>query len=542
MVMETSVAVSPGPEGSGSGNSATTSPWAAALAGLVGGAVALGVSEWLAGLASGVPSLVGSVGQTAIDWSPGSLVHLGITLLGHHDKTFVVGVILLVSALAAAELGVAASRSRWPARAGFAAFGVIGILAASRDPQARVVEVILAAAVSVLAGVVTMELLLKLAPRPGDAAPSTRRLPSWQPGWRPSPQYSRRVFLAAAGAGGAFAAIAAAGGRRLATQAAAATRRRVNLPPVADPVPAPTAANSVPVPGVTPIVVPNGDFYRIDTRLLGPPSVDVGSWRLHITGKVDHPQVFTWDELAAMPMVEAYVTMQCVSNEVGGDLVGNAAWRGVPLTDLLNQAGVHSDADQIVGRSVDGFTVGFPASAPLDGRVAMVALGMNGELLPLTHGFPARLIVAGLYGYVSATKWLTDIELTRFDAYDSYWVQRGWDRLGPIKTESRIDTISPNPPVAGPTVLAGVAWAPTRGISKVEVQVDNHPWGVARLADPLSDDTWRQWSFPWTATPGSHLIRVRATDGHGQTQTAVNAEPLPNAATGYHTVSVKVRK
>ena len=172
----------------------------------------------------------------------------------------------------------------------------------------------------------------------------------------------------------------------------------------------------------------------------------------------------------------------------------------------------------------------------------MVALGMNGELLPATHGFPARLIVAGLYGYVSATKWLTDIELTRFDAYDSYWVQRGWDRLGPIKTESRIDTIAPNPPVAGPTVLAGVAWAPTRGISKVEVQVDDAPWGMARLAEPLSDDTWRQWSFPWRATSGHHVIRVRATDGRGQTQTAVNAEPLPNAATGYHTVTVNVRK
>ena len=516
--------------------------WAAAIAGLVGGGVALGVSEWLAGLASGVPSLVGAVGQTAIDWSPGSLVHLGITLLGHHDKTFVVAVILVVSALAAAELGMVAARSRWAARAGFAGFGLIGVVAASRDPQARVVEVVLTAALSVLAGIVSMELLLKLAPRPAGAEPSPRRIPTWQPGWRPSAEYSRRAFFAAAAAGGALAAVAAAGGRRLATQAVAATRRLVNLPPVAEPVPAPTAANSVSVPGVTPIVVPNGDFYRIDTRLLGPPSVDVGSWRLRITGKVDRPQIFTWDELAAMPMVEAYVTLQCVSNEVGGNLVGNAAWRGVPLSDLLNRAGVHPDADQIVGRSVDGFTVGFPASAPSDGRVAMVALGMNGELLPATHGFPARLIVAGLYGYVSATKWLTEIELTRFDAYDSYWVQRGWDRLGPIKTESRIDTIAPNPPVAGPTVLAGVAWAPTRGIRKVEVQIDDTPWGVARLAEPLSDDTWRQWSFPWTARAGHHVIRVRATDGHGQTQTAVNAEPLPNAATGYHTVTVNVRK
>jgi hypothetical protein len=212
----------------------------------------------------------------------------------------------------------------------------------------------------------------------------------------------------------------------------------------------------------------------------------------------------------------------------------------VRLADLLNRAGVHPDADQIVGRSVDGFTVGFPTTAAFDGRFALVAVGMNGDLLPLIHGFPARLVVAGLYGYVSATKWLTEIELTRFDAYDAYWVTRGWDQMGPILTESRIDTIKPNPPVAGPTVLAGVAWAPTRGISKVEVQVDNQPWGVAQLAGALSDDTWRQWSWPWSATPGRHLIRVRATDGRGQTQTATEAEPLPNAATGYHTVQVNI--
>jgi DMSO/TMAO reductase YedYZ molybdopterin-dependent catalytic subunit len=189
---------------------------------------------------------------------------------------------------------------------------------------------------------------------------------------------------------------------------------------------------------------------------------------------------------------------------------------------------------------VDGFTAGFPTTAAFDGRHALVALGMNDDLLPLDHGFPARLIVAGLYGYVSATKWLTEIQLTRFDAYTPYWVARGWDRMGPIKTESRIDTIAPNPPKAGPSILAGVAWAPTRGISKVEVQIDTGPWGVARLADAISADTWRQWSFPWTASPGHHLIRVRATDGQGQTQTAAIAEPLPNAATGYHTVSVDI--
>jgi DMSO/TMAO reductase YedYZ molybdopterin-dependent catalytic subunit len=519
--------------------------WAAGLAGLLAGCLALGLSEWISGIATGVPSLVGSVGQTAIDWSPASLVHLGIRLLGHHDKTFVVAMIVVVSALAAGGLGIAGCRRRWVARAGFCGFGVIGVLAAARDPQARLVEVMVAAALSVAAGVVTMELLLKLAPGRVSSGPANlgQGRSVWEPGWRrpASRPLSRRAFLSAAAAVGAVAVAAGATGRRLATQVAATSRRRVVLPPVADPVPPPTAANSVGVPGVSPIVVPDSDFYRIDTRLLGPPTIDVDTWRLRITGKVDHPQEFTWDELTAFPMIETYLTLQCVSNEVGGDLVGNAAWRGVRLSDLLDLAGVHADADQVVGRSVDGFTVGFPTTAVFDGRHALVAVGMNGELLPLVHGFPARLVVAGLYGYVSATKWLAEIELSRFDAYDSYWVTRGWDRLGPIKTESRIDTIAPNPPVAGPCMLAGVAWAPTRGISKVELQIDSGAWGGAHLATALSNDTWRQWSFPWTATPGRHVIRVRATDGHGVTQTANNAEPLPNAATGYHTVAVDIR-
>ncbi len=546
--METPAVVSPPAEPNTNGGVRRTPRWSAALAGLVAGGVALALSEWLAGIAAGVPSLVGSVGQTAIDWSPGSLVHLGIRLLGHHDKTFVVTGVLVVCGVVAAALGIAGVRRRWMARAGFCAFGAIGAAAAARAPGAQITEIVLATAVSVAAGVAVLELLLWLAPgaRRAPAGPAAGAPPvragRWQPGWAPpaSRPQSRRAFLGTAAAAGAFAVAAAAGGRRLSHEAATANRRKVTLPPVPEPVAPPTPANSVPVPGVSPLVVANGDFYRIDTRLLGPPLVDVDSWRLRITGAVDRPQQLTWDELTALPMFEAYITMQCVSNEVGGNLVGNAAWRGVRLADLLNLAGVHPGADQIVGRSVDGFTVGFPTSAAFDGRHAMVAVGMNGDLLPLVHGFPARLMVAGLYGYVSATKWLTEIELSRFGAYDSYWVQRGWDRLGPIKTESRIDTIAPNPPVAGACTLAGVAWAPTRGISKVELQVDSQPWAVANLAAPLSNDTWRQWAFPWKATPGRHLIRVRATDGQGQTQSSVNAEPLPNAATGYHTVEVTI--
>jgi hypothetical protein len=231
----------------------------------------------------------------------------------------------------------------------------------------------------------------------------------------------------------------------------------------------------------------------------------------------------------------------CVSNEVGGDLVGNAAWRGVPLTDVLNRAGVQRGATQIVGRSVDGFTIGFPTDVAFDGRHALVAVGMNGELLPALRGFPARLVVPGLYGYVSATKWLTEIQLTTWDAFDAYWVPRGWSKRAPIKTQSRIDAVSPLPAVAGPVAVAGVAWAPTRGISRVEVKVDDEPWAEARLAASLADDAWRQWVFRWNASPGDHVLSVRATDGRGDTQTAQETTPDPDGATGYHTVQVKVR-
>jgi len=288
--------------------------------------------------------------------------------------------------------------------------------------------------------------------------------------------------------------------------------------------------------------VPSDRFYRIDTRLLGAPVVDADRWRLRITGLVDHPYELTFPELLALPMVEEYVTLCCVSNEVGGKLVGNAAWRGIPLPEILNRAGIHSGATQIVGRSVDGFTTGFPTEVAFDGRHALVAVGMNGELLPRVHGFPARLVVPGLYGYVSATKWLTEIELTTWDAFDAYWVRRGWSKRGPVKTQSRIDTVWPLPPVAGPVAVAGVAWAPTRGISRVELRVDDGPWVEVSLASALSDGTWRQWVYHWEATPGVHLLAVRATDGRGETQTARRSRPDPDGATGYHTIRVEVRE
>jgi len=282
-------------------------------------------------------------------------------------------------------------------------------------------------------------------------------------------------------------------------------------------------------------------FFRIDTAITIP-RVDSRTWTLRVHGMVDRPYELTFDELLSLEMVERWITLSCVSNPVGGSLVGNAAWRGVPLAALLDRAGVRAGADQIVGRSVDGFTVGFPTAAAFDGRDALVAVAMNGEPLPFRHGFPARLVVAGLYGYVSATKWLSELELTGWDAFDAYWVPRGWAKEAPVKTQSRIDTPRSGariPP--GPRAIAGVAWAPGLGITRVEVQVDDGAWEDAELAEALDRNAWRQWRLPWSPGPGPHTIRVRATDGSGETQTGASAPPAPDGATGWHTVRVTVQ-
>ncbi len=256
---------------------------------------------------------------------------------------------------------------------------------------------------------------------------------------------------------------------------------------------------------------------------------------------VDTPVSFSYDDLLALPQVERIVTLACVSNEVGGDLIGNASWQGVLLADLLKQAGVQTGAQQVYSTSLDGWTCGFPVEVALDGRDAMIALGMNGEPLPLEHGFPARLVVPGLYGYVSATKWLSKIELTTWDAEEGFWVPRGWARDAPIKTQSRIDVPRAGEKVAaGPAKIAGIAWAQHRGVDRVEVRIDEGSWQPARLGTDVTDDAWRQWVLDWDAVTGEHTIQVRATDKDGVTQTADHAPPDPDGATGYHTRKVKV--
>ena len=301
------------------------------------------------------------------------------------------------------------------------------------------------------------------------------------------------------------------------------------------------------VPGISPFITPispKDEFYRIDTALTVP-QVDPDNWRLRITGLVDNPYELTYHDIRAMRLSDYVITLSCVSNRVGGNLVDNAVWTGVPLNVLLQRAGVQRGAQQIVGRSVDDFTAGFPTTAAYDGRNAILAIGMNNEPLPTRHGFPARIVVAGLYGYVSAVKWLEEIHLTTWDGFDGYWVPRGWSKRGPIKTQSRIDVPGMNADlkIGQTTSVAGIAWAPTRGIRRVEVKIGRENWEPCRLGEAVGDESWVQWHREWTpATAGHHDIQVRATDGTGTTQGSYRIPSKPNGAEGHHTITVNVRR
>jgi DMSO/TMAO reductase YedYZ molybdopterin-dependent catalytic subunit len=294
------------------------------------------------------------------------------------------------------------------------------------------------------------------------------------------------------------------------------------------------------VDGLSPYYTPNGEFYRVDTALIVP-SVPAEDWSLRVHGMVANELTLDFEQLMSRPLIERDITLACVSNEVGGPYVGNATWIGVPLADLLDEAGVDPSATQLVSTAVDGFTIGTPVQAVTDGRDAMLAIGMNGEPLPVEHGFPVRMVVPGLYGYVSATKWLVDLELTTFEAFDPYWIRRGWAEQAPIKTQSRIDTPKPLARVrAGEVVIAGVAWAQHTGVEAVEVRIDDGDWQQADLAVENTIDTWRQWKIVATLASGNRTIEVRATDATGETQTAERAEPFPSGATGQHSIVIQV--
>jgi DMSO/TMAO reductase YedYZ molybdopterin-dependent catalytic subunit len=521
--------------------------WTGALAGLTGAGVALAFGELVSGFSDRVPSLVVAVGDVFVDKTPGDLVEVGIQAAGTNDKPILLWTIVVASLAVGALLGRVAQRSRRLGDAGFLAFGVIGAWAAHRDTTASGTGAIVTAIVAALLGTVTVRTLLGVA-----ALRDVRVRTDGAVTVAPAAFPGRRAFLGLTGAAAATAIVSGIAGRALRSgRSVEALRRAVALPPAsggagaaAGAAPAVVAAATpagvldTVVKDISPYVTPNARFYRIDTALVVP-QVDPTSWKLKIGGLVDRPFELTYDDLLGMELVDETVTLACVSNDVGGKYVGNAVWRGVPLTTLLDRAGARRAGTQIAGISVDGFDASFPTELAYDGRTAMLAVGMNGEPLPVDHGFPARLVIAGLYGYVSAVKWLREIRVV--DAgYDAYWIPRGWSKLGPIKTQSRIDVPRTGRVTAGTQAIAGVAWAPGTGVAKVEVQVDDGPWRECTLGDATSDETWVQWMLPWDATPGRHRVRVRATDTQGRTQSGTPVDPAPDGAEGWHTVTVTV--
>ena len=568
---------------------------AGAIAGVLAGAVAIGAAQLAAGLTVPQSSPVLAVGQAAIDLTPPPVKDFAISEFGAHDKTVLLGGILVVLALYAALVGMLAVRRLAFGMGGLALFAFLGLAAALTRPNSTP-EYVVPTLAGAAAGAFALARLARAATRLSPSPARARR--SGRPGWRGSrtagttvpsdppvspevltppdlpaapdaaarpaepaaetPAYSftylpnpddwepsrwpgRRQFLVSSGMAAAAAAAGALAGRELITrQNVSQARAALRFPRPAVPAPPLPAGSNLNIPGLSSFITPNDSFYRVDTALLLP-QVDPATWQLRVHGMVQRELTITFAELLKRPLIEDYVTLTCVSDPVSGPYVGNAKWLGASLAALIRQARPSAGASQLLCTSVDGFTSGTPLEVVLDGRDALLAVAMNGTALPVEHGFPARMVVPGLYGYVSATKWVTDIEVTTFAAASAYWVQRGWSQQAPIKTESRIDVPAGGAPLRpGLTPVAGVAWAQHKGIAAVEVRVDGGPWHEARLATVPDIDTWRQWVWEWPATPGNHLLEARATDQTGYTQTPVQAQPPPNGASGYPSAAVTV--
>ncbi|MEX2011863.1 MAG: molybdopterin-dependent oxidoreductase [Chloroflexota bacterium] len=504
--------------------------WLAAVAGVVSVAGALGASELVAGLLPGAPSLILAVGRAVIDLQPPGAKDVVVALFGTNDKLALEIAVIVASLAIGAGLGVLALR--WPgiASAGFLAFAALGFVASLGDPTVSLAIAALVAGVAAVVGVQLLQRLIAMLPR----GPRDERAAPTMPDW------PRRSFLLRSAGLAIGAGVAGVAGRTLLERQRQSPAQAIpELPRPGEVATLPPGAE-LPVPGLTPLVVQNDQFYRIDTALIVP-NVDLASWRLRIHGLVERDTTLPFGALVALGTIEQYVTIACVSNEVGGELVGNAKWTGVRLRDVLAIAGVRPEATQLIGRAVDGWTAGMPTAWVMDeSREPLIAVQMNDDPLPLAHGFPARLIVPGLFGYVSATKWLTELELTTWEAFNAYWVPLGWAKEGPILTQSRIDVPRNGSRLAtGRNAIAGVAWAPDRGVRAVEVSVDG-TWQPATISQPISDATWVQWRLDWDASGGDHTLAVRATDGSGDVQTDQRTPPAPDGARGYHTIRINV--
>lgn len=550
-----------------------------ALTGIVAAGLGVGIAELLTGALSRATTPVLAVGDAVIDRTPGWLRDWAIDTFGVHDKTVLLIGVFTVLALAAAAIGVLA---RFNLVAGVVCallLGGVAMAAVADRPDSESTDIVIAG-IAGLVAIGALWFLTRSQPVRTAADETESRMTYGEidleeherivtsnqfaglrsevspvPGREPSVHHyrgvarsDRRRFLTLLAGGAGLAVVAGGigqllGGRRRSienvrddiTGSGDSGTAELDLPRVTVPDGA-----DLGTPGAAPWQSPNSTFYRIDTTV-SPPLVHPDDWRLRVHGMVDREIELGFDDLLALGLVDKWVTLCCVSNQVGGDLVDNALWTGVRTSDVLGMAGPHADADAVLSTSQDGWTCGTPLEVLVDGRDSLFAVGMNGEPLPVEHGFPVRMVVPGLYGYVSATKWVVDLEVSRFDAFDAYWTTRGWSERGPVKVQSRIDVPSRGTSVAaGQVPVAGVAWAQHRGIEAVEVRVDDGEWQPADLGEVPTADTWRQWVYAWDATPGDHTLWVRATTSDGEVQTGQEAPPVPDGATGWHSVDVTV--
>ena len=524
---------------SGSMNRQSYGPkWQGPVLGLLATGAGLAAAELVVGLVQGSASPVVPVGQVFIDIVPRPLKNWAVETFGTNDKAVLVFGALVVVLGIGVTVGILAMRgARAAAYALTSVIGLLGAFAVLTRPDPTLAKLL----PTIVGTGVSIAVLWYLAPRPsvrgevvGTDQASTAATTAQAMG------VDRRRFVGGAIGIGSAAVIVGGIGRMLQQRfEVSAERSTIALPLPESESPALPANIDPPLEGLTPFVTPNQDFYRIDTALVVP-QVSKDSWSLKIGGMVDTPLEITFADLLARPQVERYVTLSCVSNPVGGGYIGNALWQGVLLKDVLDEAGIQAGATQVVSRSVDGWTAGTPTEVIMDGRDAMLAIAMNGEPLPARNGYPVRMVVPGLYGYVSATKWVTDIELTRWEDYDAYWVPRGWSKLGPIKTMARIDAPRQRDHV-GEVAVGGVAWAIHRGVSKVQVRIDEGEWMDAELGGVPSSDTWVQWVARVSPAPGKHTIEARAFDADGVPQTEEYAPVAPNGAQGYPRISVNVK-
>ena len=515
--------------------------WPYAVCGLLAAVAGIAVGHLVAALVNPPASPVLAVGSAVVDLTPTPLKEWAISTFGTADKPLLVGTVSVVAALLAAGIGLLSRRRLTLALVLLVVLvGVSGFAALAR-PTAGQYDVLVPFAAAV-AGILTLVALRAMvSPRDhADDAAVEERDPEEADGATDSAPggASRRAFLV----GAAGVALAAAGAAVIGQKRAVNTSvpASIDLPAAADPLPPLRAGLGKRVPGISPFRTPNDEFYRVDTALILP-NVDAQEWTLEIDGDVDRPFTITYAELLDMEMIEKDITLNCVSNEVGGPYISSARWLGVRTRDLLERAGVHDGVDQIFSTSTDGMTISTPVQALLDDRDAIVAVAMNGEPLPRDHGFPVRLVTPGLYGFVGATKWLARMTATTYAEHAAYWTERGWATDAPVHTQTRIDTPNGRDDVpTGQVLVGGVAWAQERGIQSVQLRIDDGEWQDVRLGPDAGIDYWRQWYLPWDASPGTHTLTARATDGTGEVQTEARDTPFPSGATGYHSVEVTV--